>query len=376
MRYSKRSVMPVAALLVWSLVLFGCQSTAAPPAPTAAPAAKAPASNAPAPTTAAAPQSSGQKVIVKVSSDTGPDSLKGKTWEHFKQVAESKLPGKVEVQIFHSGSLYKQDEQVSALQQGNVQFISPGSATYTGLVPSLGIYELPYTFKSYQMVIDAAKDPVISGKVQGDMEAKGIMSVGTWLNGYRLVGTAGAPITKLEDFQGVKIRTPPGKVYVETFKALGANVVPVNWQEIHTALQQGIVDAIEPTANNWWVEKLNEQAPNITYSDHILSTYVVGTNKQWWDGLPADIRQGLKEAMDETTQFNIESTKKDNEDAVAKMKADDPNTKFYNLTPEEFDRWRNAVKPVINSFQDVVGADVLNELDKMSAEYEWVKNGV
>lgn len=375
MRRPERSLIPIALLLTLSLVLFGCQTAApAPAAPTqAAPAAQAPAQQQAAPTAAQTAQSSGQTIVVKVSSDTGPDSLKGLTWERFKQIAESKLQGKVEIQVFHAGSLYKQNEQVPALQQGNVHLISPGSAVYTGLVPSQAVYELPYTFKSYQMVIDASKDPAIGGKVNADMEAQGLMSLSTWLNGYRLVGTAKPPITKLEDMQGLKIRTPPGTTYVETFKALGANVVPVNWQEIHTALQQRIVDAIEPTANNWWVEKLHELAPNITYTNHILSTYVVATNKQWWEGLPADIRQGLTEAMEETTQWNIDSTLKENEDAIAKMK-EDPNVKFSNLSPEEFDRWRETVQPVIKGFESDIGAGVLSALEQMSSKYEWQKD--
>ena len=115
--------------------------------------------------------------------------------------------------------------------------------------------------------------------------------------------------------------------------------------------------------NAWSSQKLYEIAPDITYTKHILSVYVVATNAKWWDSLPNDIRKELKSALDETTKYNWEMVKKANSEAVSSMKA--KGAKFHSLSPSETKRWFNKVKSVHKQYEDVIGKEMLNEVYKI-----------
>lgn len=308
-------------------------------------------------------------IVIKVNNDVAADALKGQTWRVFKDSAEKYLGDKVDVQIFDGGSLYNQTDQITALQQGNIQFIAPGTGVYGSILPSFAAFEMPYLFKSPEMIDAAMKDPDVGGLILGKMKAKNLRAAGVWLNGWRMVG-ADKPIQSLADLKGLKIRVPPGNNYVATFQALGANVTPIAWGEVPQALQQGIIDAVEPTANNWYADKLYELAPDITYSDHIYSFYLVGTNAQWWDGLPADVQDGLQKALDDAQQWNWDHINAANSDAVDKMKA--AGATFYTLSQDELNKWQTIIQDKVwPQFSDQIGKDLLDRIIAMGKNFEW-----
>jgi len=299
-----------------------------------------------------------EPIEIKISHATSLISAKGQTWEFFKKLVDERLAGKVTVRHHHSAQLYGQREGIQALQAGAVQFISPGAPLLTGDFPKFAVFGLPMMYDPADEIRQAAASPEIGGKIFAEMPEKNMKFIAFWLNGYRVVGSRKGPIRTLEDLAKVKIRTPGGKIYRDTFKALGANVVAVSWKEIHSALQLGTVDAIEPTPNNWESEKLYELAPYITTTNHVLSVYVVATNAEWWDSLPGDIRDELEDILAETTEFNWEMTSKENAAALERMQLD--GAEIYNLTPEERARWFERLKPVHAQYEDVIGKDILD----------------
>ena len=305
-----------------------------------------------------------EPIVIKIVNVTSQNSTKGQSWEYFKKLAEERLRGKVVVQHFHSGQLYGQAQKIAALQAGAIQFISPGTGLYTKIFPAWALWELPYLFNTPRDLRRAGDDPKIGGRLFAQAEKKGLKAFGLWLNGFRLVGTWKRPVQKLEDLQGLKLRVIPGKVYRDAFSALGANVVSIAWGEIVPALQQKVVDAIEPTASNWEAQKLHELAPHITFTNHILSNYVVTTNKKWWDGLPADIRRELAQIMKETTDYNWKLVEEVDRQAVEKMKAG--GAKFFDLSPQERKRWVTRTQRVLKDYEKVVGKDVLQAVYRLS----------
>ena len=297
-------------------------------------------------------------IEIKISHATSQLSAKGRTWDYFKKLCEERLAGKVKVSHHHSAQLYGQREGIQALQAGAVQFISPGAPLMTGDFPKMAVFGLPLMFDPADEIRQAAASPKIGGKIFDVMPAKNLKFVSFWLNGYRVVGSRKGPIKSIEDLGKVKIRVPGGKIYRDTFEALGGNVVAVSWSEIVSALQQGTVDAIEPTANNWESQKLYEIATDITYTNHILSTYIVATNNEWWNSLPGDIRGELEKILAETEAYNWKMTTDENTGAVERMKA--AGAKFYELDPAEKKRWFDRVKPIHKQYEDVIGKDILD----------------
>lgn len=310
------------------------------------------------------PESAAAPIVIKISHATTLTSTKGQTWEYFKKLCEERLKGKVEVQHFHSAQLFGQVQGISATQAGAVQLIAPSTSIYTKLFPKFAVWELPYLWNSTAELRKAANDPNIGGKIFAEMNKKGLHSFGLWLNGYRIMGSWKRPIRKLEDLQGLKVRVLPAKQFRDTFTALGGNVVSIAWKEITPALQQKVVDAIEPTASNWESTKLYELAPHITFTNHVLASYVVAANKKWWESLPNDIRKELDQIMKETTDFNWKLVADVDAKAVEKMKA--AGTHFYTLTSAERKRWIIKARKVHKDYEKVIGKDILQKVYALS----------
>lgn len=317
--------------------------------------------------------SSGQSgdgvTTIRINNDVAANTLKGESWRHFQEALESRLGDRVEIEIFDSGSLYSQDTQLQALQQNNVQFIAPVPGVLSGQFPELSVLGLPYLFKSPEMIDAAINDPDIGGELLAGVEEQGITIESVWLNGWRMVQTRDNPIEKLEDMEGIAIRVPPGDNYVGTFEELGANPTTINWSEVPTSLQQGVIDAAEPTPNANLSDKLYEVAPHITNTDHILDLYVIATNKQWFDGLPSEVQEAIKESLEETAEWNWERTKQANEEALQTMQEE--GATLTRLDDSELARWQEATEPVIDGYEPVVGPDIIEALQQLADEYEW-----
>lgn len=291
---------------------------------------------------ATAPAWAQTKMIVN--NDTGPVSLKGQTWEHFKEIVEGKLGDKVTVELHHGGALYSQKTMLQGLQLGAIQAIAPVVGVYTGTFPKLAVLTLPFLLSTPTAIETAMNDEMVKKGLLQDLRDQGIEPVAVWLNGPRNVGRKGSAVLTPADMKGVKIRVPGGSNYVEAFKAVDANVITMAWGEVPTALQQGVIDAVEPTPNAWLSSRLFEIADNITETGYIYDFYIVALNKSWWDGLDEGVRKELAAAMDETTKWNWENTDRVNAEAEDKMKAE--GATIHKLTDEQRAEWKKAMQPV------------------------------
>jgi len=130
------------------------------------------------------------------------------------------------------------------------------------------------------------------------------------------------------------------------------------------ALQQGVIDAAEPTPNAWVGSKLYEMVSHIIDNGYVYSFYIVSTNKKWWDGLPADIRAGLQKALDAATKWNWENGQRVNDEANKKIKAH--GVKFVEINDQERAKWVEASKPVWKKLgNDLVGDQVMSRLEQI-----------
>jgi len=198
------------------------------------------------------------------------------------------------------------------------------------------------------------------------LEPKGIVGLAYWFNGFKEF-TANKPLKKLDDFKGMKIRIQSSKILEGEIKAFGAIPQVMAFSEVYTALQQGVVDGEENTPSNKYTQKMHEVQKHMTMSDHGVVMYAVVGNKKFWDGLPADIRKSLSEAMRDSTQYVWDIAKKENEDALAKIKAA-KTTEVYVLPPAEKAAWRKAMLPLYREYEGVVGKETLESIEKTVAQ--------
>ena len=301
-------------------------------------------------------------IVIKFSHVVANDTPKGKGSLKFKELAEKYTNGKVKIEIYPNSSLYKDKEEIEALQLGSVQMLAPSTAKFAPLgAKEFEALDLPWLFKD-----DATYDKAMKGQVGkwlfSKLESKGITGLAYWDNGFHMV-SANRPLLNPNDFQGLKVRISGSKIADRYFRDMGSIPQIMAFSEVYQALQTGVVDSCENTPSNYWTQKFHEVQKDITVSYHAHLQYAVIVNSKFWSGLPADVRGQLEKAMDEATDYTNSIAKKENEDSLADIKKSGRTTLHY-LTPEQKAAWQKAMAPTYKWAEGRVGKDVLDLLAK------------
>lgn len=298
--------------------------------------------------------------VIKFSHVVAPDTPKGKGALKFKELAESYTGGKVRVEVYPNSQLYKDKEEMEALQLGAVQMLAPSLAKFGPLgVREFEAFDLPFIFQD-KAALRKITDGKVGKKLLDKLEPKGIKGLAYWDNGFKIM-SANKPLRTPEDFRGLKTRIQSSKVLEAQMRALGALPQVMAFSEVYQALQTGVVDGTENPPSNMFTQKMHEVQKHATLSDHGYLGYAVIVNKAFWDGLPADIRTQLDKAMVESTAYANSIAQKENDDSLEAMKKSGK-TEFYTLKPEEKAAWIKALKPVHEEVASRVGKDLIQEI--------------
>ena len=301
-------------------------------------------------------------VIIKFSHVVAPDTPKGKGADRFKELAEKYTDGRVRVEVYPNSQLYKDKEEVEALQLGAVQMLAPSLAKFGPLgAREFEVFDLPYILPD-KAALRRVTDGPLGAKLFKKLETKGITGLAYWDNGFKVM-SANKPLHEVADFRGLKMRIQSSKVLEAQFKALGALPQVLPFSDVYQAMQTGVVDGSENTPSNMYTQKHHEVQKYATLSEHGYIGYAVIVNKKFWDGLPGDVRDALIRAMKEATAFANDSAQADNDDAMAEMKKSG-RIQFIELTPEQKASWRKALEPVQAEMTPRVGKDTIDEFRK------------
>ena len=295
-------------------------------------------------------------IVIKYSHVVADQSPKGQAALKFKELAEKKLPGKVVVQVFPNSQLFGDGKEMEALLLGDVQIIAPSLAKFGKYTKKLQIFDLPFLFEDIHAV-DRFQDGPKGQELLNSMNAKGIKGLGYLHNGMKQL-SANKPLRTPADAKGLKFRIQSSDVLEAQFKAVGANPQKLAFAEVYQALQSGVVDGTENPWSNTYTKKFHEVQKYIMESDHGVLDYMVITNAGWWEGLPADIRKALNEAM-------VESIRHGNKvafDEAANFRQkviDDKKAEVVPMTKAELAQWRTAMNPVWKRFEKEIGSDII-----------------
>jgi C4-dicarboxylate-binding protein DctP len=304
-----------------------------------------------------APALADNPIIIKFSHVVAPDTPKGKGSIRFKELAEKYTNGRVKIEVYPNSQLYKDKEEVEALQLGAVQILAPSLAKFGPLgVKEFEAFDLPYIIPNKAVLKRVATGAVGKGLFQ-KLEPKGIRGLAYWDNGFKVM-TANKPLRKPEDYLGQKMRIQSSKVLEAEMRALGAIPQVLAFSEVYQAMQTGVVDGNENTPSNVYSQKMHEVQKYLTVTDHGYIGYAVIVNAKYWDSLPADIRGELERAMQEATDYVNEIAQKENDDAMAGIKAAGK-TEIITLTPEEKKALRDALVPVHKEMASRIGKDLI-----------------
>ncbi len=303
-----------------------------------------------------------EPIVIKFSHVVANDTPKGQGALKFKELAEKYTNGKVRVEVYPNSSLYKDKEELEALQLGSVQMLAPSTAKFAPLgIKEFEALDLPWLFKDEATYSQAMKGPV--GKwLFNKLEAKGITGLAYWDNGFHMT-SANRPLLMPADFQGLKIRISGSKIADRYFRDVGSIPQIMAFSEVYQALQTGVVDGCENTPSNYLTQKFHEVQKDITVSYHAHLQYAVIVNSKFWSGLPADIRGQLEKAMDEATDYTNSIAVKENQDALEEIKKSGKTTLHY-LTDEQRKAWQTAMQPTYKWAKGRVGQEVLDLVAK------------
>ncbi len=301
-------------------------------------------------------------IVIKFSHVVANDTPKGKGALKFKELAEKYTNGKVKIEVYPNSSLYKDKEEIEALQLGSVQMLAPSTAKFAPLgVKEFEALDLPWLFKD-EATYTAAMKGQVGQWLFKKLEAKGITGLAYWDNGFHMV-SANRPLVKPSDFEGLKFRISGSKIADQYFRNVGSIPQIMAFSEVYQALQTGVVDGCENTPSNYTTQKFFEVQKDITVSYHAHLQYAVIVNSKFWNGLPADVRGQLEKAMSEATDYTNSIAIKENEDALAEIKKSGKTTLHY-LTDEQRKAWQTAMQPTYKWARGRVGQEVLDLVAK------------
>jgi len=301
-------------------------------------------------------------IVIKFSHVVAPNTPKGKGSLKFQELAEKYTNGKVKVEVYPNSQLYKDNEELQALQLGSVQMLAPSLAKFGPLgVKEFEVFDLPYILPD-KAALNKVTQGALGKKLLGLLQAKGIVGLAYWDNGFKDM-SANKKLLLPADFRGLKMRIQSSKVLEAQMRALGAIPQVMAFSEVYQALATGVVDGTENPPSNEYTQKMHEVQKYTTRSGHGYVGYAVITNKKFWDGLPADIRTSLEKAMKEATDFANGAAQQDNDDAIAEM-TKSGKTEMVELTAAQKAEWRKVLDPVATEMEPRVGKETIAEFRK------------
>lgn len=304
-------------------------------------------------------------ILIKFSHVVAENTPKGQGALLFKKLAEQRLPGKVEVQVYSNSSLFGDGKEMEALLLGDVQFIAPSLAKFEHYTKQLQLFDLPFLFENMDAV-DRFQNSPEGQELLTSMKDKNITGLAYWHNGLKQL-SANKPLIEPKDARGLKFRVQASQVLDEQFKAVRANPRKMSFAEVYQGLQTGVVNGSENTYSNVYSQKVHEVQSHITESNHGLLDYMLITNTKFWEGLPADVRGELEEVVKEvTTAVNKQADELNKADKQRILDAG--TTEILTLTPQQRAEWREAMKPVWQKFESEIGSDLIKAAEAANAQ--------
>src|SRR5437899_5760123 len=260
----------------------------------------------------AGPASAQSPIVIKFSHVVATNTPKGLAAEKFKELAEKYTAGKVKVEVYPNSQLYKDKEELEALQLGAVQMLAPSNSKFGPIgVREFEVFDLPYILPDLATLRKVTDGP-LGAKLLKLLDAKGMTGLAYWDNGFKQM-SANKKLVAPEDYKGVKFRIQSSKVLEAQFRALGSIPQVMAFSEVSKALQTSVVDGQKNTWSNKYTQKMHEVQKYITETNHGYIGYVVVVNKKFWDGMPADIRASCEKAMKEANAYGNGTPAKEKE---------------------------------------------------------------
>jgi len=275
----------------------------------------------------------------------------------FKAEIEEETNGRVKVQLFGGGQLGGERDTIEALQLGTIEAVFVANAPLSAWSKKAMLWDLPFIFRDYDHGVKVLNSD-IEQEIVSELENVGITELGVWISDDRNVYTKNKAIYKVDDLKGIKIRVMESPVHIDTFNALGAIATPLNFNELYTALQQGVVDGAENSTSSFWISKHGELCKYYSFTHHFLMPAHFLMAKKFFDNLPADIREIVDRLGAEAGKYAGVVARKGWDKDLGSMKE----AGIHINEVENIAEFRAKVQPVYDKYEELLG-DLIRRVD-------------
>ncbi|WP_417662805.1 TRAP transporter substrate-binding protein [Pseudomonas sp.] len=287
------------------------------------------------------------------------DSNQGRAAKLLAEEVAKASDGKLKVRTFGAASLGPDNQMQNALIGGAQEMMVGSTATLVGISKEMAVWDTPFLFSSAEQA-DKVLDGPVGREVMDKLAEKGLVGLVYWENGFRNMTNNVRPIEKMEDFDGIKLRVMPNPVFLETFKLMGANAVPLPFSELFTALETKAVDGQENPFNTILSSKFFEVQKYLTITNHVYSPWIVTASKRWWDGLSKTEQDIIMQAAVKARDFERQDTREEAAKALAQLKEN--GMQINEISPAEVERMREKAQPAIQQVTDTVGQQLFDQV--------------
>ncbi|NMK47474.1 TRAP transporter substrate-binding protein [Achromobacter sp. Bel] len=288
------------------------------------------------------------------------ESVQGRAARFLAQELEKVSGGKLKMKTFGSANLGSDEQMQGALAGGAQEMMVGSTAPLAGMVKEFGVFDLPFLFNS-EKEADAVLDGQLGQDLLKKLEARGLVGLVYWENGFRNMTNSKRPINRAEDMQGIKLRVMQNQIALGVFNTLGANAVPMPFSELFTALETRTVDGQENPITTIQSSKFYEVQPYLTISRHVYTPWVVMASKKWWDTLSPDEQKLIRQAAAASRDFERKDSRTDSAKAMTTL--EQAGMKINTISPEEVARMRQKVQPVVDKYTQELGPELIKQLN-------------
>jgi tripartite ATP-independent transporter DctP family solute receptor len=285
-------------------------------------------------------------------------SNQGRASKVFAEAVEKASGGKMKVRTIGASALGPDVQMQNSLIGGAQEMMVGSTATLVGITKEMALWDTPFLISNAKEA-DALLDGPIGDKIRNKLQEKGLVGLAYWENGFRNLTNSKRAINKVEDLDGIKLRVMQNNVYLDSFKMLGANAVPLPYSELFTALETKAVDGQENPYNTILSAKFYEVQKYLTITNHVYAPWIVLVSKKYWDGLSKDERAVLMKAAVISRDFERKDTRDEAARALAELKI--KGMQVNELSPAEATRMRDRLTKVNASVAANVGMELWNE---------------
>jgi TRAP-type transport system periplasmic protein len=294
---------------------------------------------------------------IKLSNGVNEDHPVGAGVKKMQEVLNAKTGGKLKINAFWGGSAGNDLQATQALRAGTQEMVISSSSPLVGIVKELGVFDLPFLFGN-EKEADAVLDGQAGQYFNKKLEEAGLVNLAYWENGFRNLTNSKRPVNKVEDFEGVKVRVMQNNIFLDTFKTLGTNAVPMAFGEVFTALETKTIDGQENPFVTINTSKFYEVQKYLSVTRHAYTPFLVLYSKKMWDTLSPQEQAVLREAAIEGQKVQRATIRTNDGKALADLKA--KGMQVNEISSAEQKRMFEKVKPVYEKNAGTIGADAIN----------------